>query len=110
MQSPRIEESWGRGAKAASFVEVVEADDPVLGIRLFRFEKTHRDAHPEELRCFHPPWFVARFVDVQIAVVKGRYAEKIKVEIGRRIEGIGKAFDIIFVEEVPAQASDFDAM
>ena len=110
MQSPRIEESWGRGAKAASFVEVVEADDPVLGIRLFRFEKTHRDAHPEELRCFHPAGLVTRFIDVQVAVVESGYAEKIKVEIGRRIEGIGKAFDIIFVEEVPAQASDFDAM
>ena len=110
MKSTRIEESWGRGAETATFVEVVKANDPVLGIRLFSLKETHRNAHPEELRSFHPPWFVARFVDVQVAIIKGRYAEEIEVKIGRRIEGIGKAFDIILIENILAQASDLDPM
>ena len=41
MKSARIEESWGRGAEAAPFVEVVEADRPVLGVRLFSLEEAH---------------------------------------------------------------------
>ena len=41
MQSARIKESWGRGAKAAPFVEIVKANCPVLGVALFRFEETH---------------------------------------------------------------------
>ena len=105
-----VEERRGGGAEAAAFVEIVEADDPVFGVRFLGLEKSHRDAHPEELGRFHAAGLVAGLVDVEVAIVEGLDAEEIEVEVGGGIEGIGEAVEVVFLENVRRDALDLDAV
>ena len=105
-----VEESGRGGAEAAAFVEVVKSDDPVFGVGLFGFEEAHGDAHPEKLGRFHAAGLLAGFVDLEVAIVKGGDAEEVEVEISGGIEGVGEAIEVVLVEDVLAEAFDFDAV
>ena len=48
MQRASIEKRRGRAAEAAGLVERVEADSPLLAIRLLAEEEAHGNAHPED--------------------------------------------------------------
>ena len=105
-----VEESGRGGAEFAAFVEVVKADDPVFGVGFLGFEEAHGDTHPEELGSFHAAFFGSGFVDLEVAVVESRYSEELEVEVGGGVEGVGEAVEVVFVEDVLAEAFDFDAV
>lgn len=89
---------------------MVKADDPVFRVGFFGFEEAHGDTHPEELGCFHAAWFFAGFVYVEVTVVEGGYSEEVEVEISGGVESIGETIEVVFVEDVLAEAFDFDAV
>ena len=110
MEGAGIEERRSGGTEAAAFVEVVKADDPVFGVGFLGLEKSHRNAHPEELGRFHAAWLIAGLVDVEVAIVEGLDAEEIEVEVGRGIKGISETVEVVFLKNVRRDAFDLDAV
>jgi len=105
-----VEESGRGGAEFAAFIEVVKADDPVLGVRFLGFEESHGNPHPEELGRFHTAGLLAGLVDLEVAIVEGGDSEEIEIEVSGGIEGVGETVDVVFIEDILADAFDFDAV
>ena len=95
MEGAAIEEGGGAAAEAAAFVELIEADGPVVAASLFGFEEAHGDAHPEELWGLHATRLGAGFVDDEVAIVEGLNAEVVEVEVGGGVEGVGEFLEVV---------------
>ena len=101
-----VEQRRGGRAETAAFVEVVEADGPVLATAFLLLEEAHGDAHPEELRRLDAARLGAGLVDDEVAVVERLDAEVIEVEVGGGIEGLGEGVEIVELEQLGVEASD----
>ena len=110
MESAGVKKGRRGGAEATAFVEVVEADGPLLGLGFLFLEKAHGNAHPEELRGLDALMLVARFIDDEVAVVEGLDAEVVEIEVGGGIEGGGELVEIVFLQQIRVEALDGDAV
>ena len=105
-----IEQGGCGRAEAAAFVEIVEADDPLLAVLGLGLEEAHGDAHPEELGRLEATLLGASLVDDEVAVIHGLDAEVVEVEVGAGVEGIGKGVDVELGEQIGMDALDADAV
>ena len=95
MERSGIEERRGARTEAARFVEIVEADNPVLLGGGFLDEEAHGDTHPKELRSLETAGLFLGFINDEVAIVEGLDAEVVEIHIRRGIDGIGQDIEVV---------------